>query len=106
LLYSLAQAVRAGETTEVGGALLGRLDDAMDRVTEKLGIAGAAYDRLENMDSVLSEVIERERGLLSEAEDVDLAEAVMELSMQQTAYQASLAASARVILPTLLDYLG
>lgn len=106
LLYSLAQAVRAGETTEVGGALLGRLDDVMDRVTEKLGIVGAAYDRLENMDSVLSEVIERERGLLSEAEDVDLAEAVMDLSMQQTAYQASLAASAKVILPTLLDYLG
>jgi flagellar hook-associated protein 3 FlgL len=106
LLYDLAQAVRAGEHEEVGGSYLAAIDDAMDRVVEKLGVVGSSTNRLEKMEAVLSELIVRERSLLSEVEDVDLAEAVMNLNLRENAYQASLAACARVILPSILDYLG
>ncbi|MEJ5187524.1 MAG: flagellin, partial [Candidatus Geothermincolales bacterium] len=106
LLYDLAQAIRAGDHEAVGGALLGAIDDAMDKVVEKQGVVGSAANRLERMESLISQLTEREKSLLSEAEDVDLAEAAMNLNLKESAYQASLAACARVILPSLLDYLG
>jgi flagellar hook-associated protein 3 FlgL len=74
-------------------------------VAEKLGVVGAVSQRLERMEEVISGLVVKHRELLSLAEDADLAEAVMEFQFRQTAYQASLAASARAIMPTILDYL-
>jgi flagellar hook-associated protein 3 FlgL len=42
---------------------------------------------------------------LSNVEDADMAEAMMELQMQQVAYQSALAATARAIQPSLVDFL-
>jgi flagellar hook-associated protein 3 FlgL len=42
---------------------------------------------------------------LSQVEDVDLAQATMELSLQQVAYQAALQTTAKVIQPSLVDFL-
>jgi len=39
-------------------------------------------------------------------EDVDLAEIILNLKMQETAYQASLAVTARALQPTLMDFLS
>ena len=38
-------------------------------------------------------------------ENVDVAQAIVDLQMQEVAYQAALGATARVIQPTLLDFL-
>jgi flagellar hook-associated protein 3 FlgL len=45
------------------------------------------------------------KSALSDVEDVDVASAIVDLQMQQVAYQASLGATARVIQPSLLDFL-
>jgi flagellar hook-associated protein 3 FlgL len=42
---------------------------------------------------------------LSDIEDVDLPKAIMDLQIQQTSYQAALAATAKVIQPSLIDFL-
>ncbi len=105
LLNRLARAVREGDLQEVSGLLLQQLDRAAERVTEKQGIIGSTEDRLERMKEFLAGLVERERGQLSEEEEIDLAEAVMDLQLNNTAYQSSLASCARVILPSLLDYL-
>jgi flagellar hook-associated protein 3 FlgL len=42
---------------------------------------------------------------LSQVEDVDLAQVTMELQMQQVAYQAALSTTAKVIQPSLVDFL-
>jgi flagellar hook-associated protein 3 FlgL len=42
---------------------------------------------------------------LSDVEDVDLPKTIMDMQLQQTAYQAALAASAKVIQPSLIDFL-
>jgi flagellar hook-associated protein 3 FlgL len=44
-------------------------------------------------------------GQLSEVEDIDLPKTITELQLQQTAYQAALAATARVVQPSLVDFL-
>ncbi len=43
--------------------------------------------------------------LVSETEDVDLAEAIMNLNMQESVYRAALGSAVRVIQPSLLDFL-
>ncbi len=105
LLSDLSAAIRQGDTRQVGGELLAEVDAALDRVTEKLGVVGAVVHRLEKMEEVISGLVVKHKELLSLAEDADLAEAVMDFQFKQTAYQASLAASARAIMPTILDYL-
>jgi flagellar hook-associated protein 3 FlgL len=45
------------------------------------------------------------KGQLSEVEDIDLPQTIMDVKLQETAYQAALAASARVIQPSLMDFL-
>ena len=42
---------------------------------------------------------------LSEVENTDLPKATVELQLQQVAYQAALAATAKVMQPSLLDFL-
>jgi flagellar hook-associated protein 3 FlgL len=42
---------------------------------------------------------------LSNIEDVDLAKVMMDLQVQQVAYQAALSATARAIQPSLSDFL-
>ena len=42
---------------------------------------------------------------LSEVENTDLPKAMVELQMQEVAYQAALASTARVMQPSLLDFL-
>jgi flagellar hook-associated protein 3 FlgL len=42
---------------------------------------------------------------LATAEDVDMPETIMRLQMAQVGYQAALAATAKAIQPSLLDYL-
>jgi flagellar hook-associated protein 3 FlgL len=42
---------------------------------------------------------------LTAIEDVDLAGTIMEVQMQEVAYQAALGATSRVLQPTLMDFL-
>jgi flagellar hook-associated protein 3 FlgL len=54
----------------------------------------SAQDRLLTVTSQLSDI-----------EDVDLPKTIMEMQLQQSSYQAALAASAKVIQPSLIDFL-
>jgi flagellar hook-associated protein 3 FlgL len=42
---------------------------------------------------------------LSEVEDIDLPKTITDMTLQQTAYQAALGATAKVIQPSLMDFL-
>jgi len=52
-------------------------------------------------DSLQTDLKTRISGLV----DADLAQASVEFSTRQAAYQAALAAAAKVVMPSLLDYL-
>jgi flagellar hook-associated protein 3 FlgL len=43
--------------------------------------------------------------MLSDTEDMDLTQAVTDLTSQQSAYQASLLSASKIIQPSLLDYM-
>jgi flagellar hook-associated protein 3 FlgL len=87
------------------GPDLERLDAAMSRLTTTLADVGSRFNRLEgglriNKDAELSL-----QDSLSNIENVDMARAMVDLQMNEVAYQASLGATARVLQPSLIDFL-
>jgi len=66
---------------------------------------GTRYGRVQSAMSSLQDTSLNNQNRLSEVENVDVAKAVLDLQMQQVAYQASLGATARVLQPSLMDFL-
>lgn len=108
VLGTMAAHLRSGDPTQVAlvtSTDLSALDGWRTRIQDQLSVVGARYNRVETMrtraDDAASTVTER----LSEVEDVDLPKTVMELQLQEVSYKAALAASARVVQPSLVDFL-
>lgn len=84
---------------------LGELDDVMKKMTSAVADVGTRYGRVESaLASVNSSTLDMQAAL-SEVENVDVAKAIVDLQMQQVAYQSALGATARVIQPSLIDFL-
>jgi flagellar hook-associated protein 3 FlgL len=84
---------------------LTRLDAVSGQMTSALSSIGARSNQLDAADSALSTTKLDTTATLSSIEDVDIAAATMDVQMQTVAYQASLGATAKVIQPSLLDFL-
>lgn len=84
---------------------LGALDAGTLAVQNQLAKIGARYNQIETMRARLDERQLTLRQGLSEAEDVDLPRTIVDLQLQEVAYKSALAATARVVQPSLLDFL-
>jgi len=90
---------------EVLQKLLGQLDEAHDGVLEALRTLGG---RIQKMELVKGRVEDMELSLtdsLGDVRDIDLADTILKMTQQETLFQSSLAVGARVVQPTLLDFL-
>jgi flagellar hook-associated protein 3 FlgL len=103
-LDALATALRSGDTTAMQAGLT-QLGDDMKRVTSSLTDVGARTVRVEAAVQRADDTRLQVQGSLSEIENTDLPKAAMDLQLQEVAYQASLAATARVLQPSLVDFL-
>jgi flagellar hook-associated protein 3 FlgL len=81
------------------------IDANFSTLTNALSDVGARYNRIEAMQTRAQDAIATLRSGLSEVEDIDLPKTTMDLQLQQVAYQAALNATAKVIQPSLLDFL-
>lgn len=86
-------------------AMLDDLDKNMDNILAKLAEIGAKSNRLELDQNRLDDNILNYKALRSKVQDVDMAEAIMNFSMEENVYRAALSTGARIIQPTLLDFL-
>lgn len=86
-------------------AHLNALDARVRGVTDALGEIGARYNRVETMKNRATEQVITLKTSLSEVEDIDLPATIMDLQLQETAYKAALSATARVLQPSLVDFL-
>ena len=84
---------------------MGQLDDHINNILSLRAEMGAKYNRLEAAKLKNEEETLNMTELLSKTEDVDIAEKAMEYAMMSAVYQASLAMGARILQPTLLDFL-
>ncbi|MGQ0826041.1 MAG: flagellar hook-associated protein FlgL [Actinomycetota bacterium] len=99
----LANAIRSNPAQL--DTLVADLDTRTRAVQAELAEVGARYKRVETMKDRNSADALTMRQNLSNVEDTDMAQAVMELQMQEVAYQAALQATARAIQPSLVDFL-
>ncbi|GAA0483542.1 flagellar hook-associated protein FlgL [Paractinoplanes deccanensis] len=104
VLTDISEALDANNHKDLDDAL-GRLDSAHDLLKSTLSDVGARYNRITQMKQSADDHLLSVTSQLSDIEDVDLPKAIMELQIQQTSYQAALAASAKVIQPSLIDFL-
>lgn len=104
-LNKIITAMNEGDTESLSGDLLGDIDKHLDNVTRVRSKVGAISNRLEAAEGRnVTENLNLTK-ILSEREDIDIAEKYMEYSVMKSVYQASLSAGASILQPSLLDYL-
>lgn len=103
-MENLARKIEAGKVPETSM----ELGDNSERMQELLlyrSTVGARVNRLELQQSRLESTQTTYTELLSKTEDANIAEVIMQLQLQENVYKASLAAGARIIMPSLMDFL-
>jgi flagellar hook-associated protein 3 FlgL len=104
VLGELSRAIKDNDHSGLEAGLK-NLDSAHELLKSALSDVGARYNRIEQMKQSADDHLLSVSSQLSDIEDVDLPKAIMELQIQQTSYQAALAATAKVIQPSLIDFL-
>jgi flagellar hook-associated protein 3 FlgL len=84
---------------------IGLLDLAINNQLEIRADIGAKVNRLELAINRMDAETVNLTGLLSKTEDVDAAALITRLKMQESVYNASLSAGAKIVQPTLIDFL-
>ena len=87
------------------GGDISRIDAAETRLRTALADVGTRYGRVEQAAQTAKDVTLDLQASLSEVENVDLARAMVDLQLQEVAYQAALATTGRVLQPSLVSFL-
>ncbi|POR03974.1 flagellar hook-associated protein 3 [Alkalispirochaeta sphaeroplastigenens] len=104
-LIALRDQMMNGDQDALGSRGLRGIDSALDSMFGTLGRIGAVNARLEGSYKRNDMEILDVKGQDSRLTDVDFAEAITDLKMLEMTHRAALGVSARVIQPTLLDFL-
>lgn len=104
-VIAFRNALIRNELDDIGSKHLGNLDQAIKNTTKSLGEIGALSARLDAVKKRLYTDEVNMKDILSKTEDVDFAEAVTNLKMLEYVKKAAMQVGARVIPPTLLDFL-
>lgn len=84
---------------------LDAIDARMEALLSAAASNGSRQRVLQSVGTALSTQALTVKTQLQAAEDIDLAEVIMDLQLQEVAYQGALGAGARVLQPSLLDFL-
>lgn len=103
-MQSFIDALNAGDTGTIGG-IIGDIDVHMENILAKVAEAGAKVNRMKLVVNRLEDDYLNFNKLLSQNEDADMAEVITRLKSEENVYMAALAGGARIIQPTLVDFL-
>ena len=105
MMIALRDQLATGDAFDVGGRVLGGIDTALSNLNRRLGALGSYDERLQiafqRTENTIPEITQR----YSNEVDVDMTEAITRLQLLEFTHQAALGAAARVMQPTLLDFL-
>ncbi|MEZ4520632.1 MAG: flagellar hook-associated protein FlgL [Thermomicrobiales bacterium] len=104
VLTDLANDLRSND----GPAIRGRIADidaAQDELLAQGSIVGARTNRIETQQDRLEASQVSLAHLRSQDEEIDMVEAIVRFNSEETVYNASLQAGARIMQPSLLDFL-
>lgn len=103
-LAALSVALRSGDQAGIAAGIEALKVD-MDRMTSAVTDLGTRTNRMEAAEQAALDAELALSSSLSEIENTDLPRAMVDLQMQEVAYQAALASTARVLQPSLVDFL-
>jgi flagellar hook-associated protein 3 FlgL len=92
----------------LGGKFSAMIDKMDNHIQNNLNITAEIGGKVNRLELTLDRLAEDNlnfTSLLSDNEDVDMAETLIKFSAQEVVYQAALASSSKIIQPTLLDFL-
>jgi flagellar hook-associated protein 3 FlgL len=99
-------ALGSGNMTALQTTALTELDGSFTTALNARTTVGAISNRLDTQSTRMSAQELSVTDLLSKTEDADMAKTLITYSQTQTAYQAALQAGAKIIQPTLMDFLS
>jgi flagellar hook-associated protein 3 FlgL len=103
-LATLSAALKAGNQAGIT-ASISALESDRNQITTTQADVGSRQNRVETAIQASSDNELRLRTSLSSVENADLPKTIVDLQLQQVAYQAALGATSRVMQPSLLDFL-
>jgi len=106
LLDDISADLRSTDPTVVVAARLAALDSHLTGVIAANAEVGARQARIETASASLVKLTGSLEAQRVELEDADLATVILDLKLQEVAYQSALSVTARVIQPTLMDFLS
>jgi flagellar hook-associated protein 3 FlgL len=92
------------DPTQLAGDL-DRIDVAAGRLMTATSSVGARLNQVTSMKEAAGLRSDQLTSQLTDVEDIDLAKTVTDMQLQQSAYQVALAAAAKVVQPSLVDFL-
>ena len=104
VMADLITALENGDTVAINN-MAHQLDSVRTQVSEFRAASAPKMYQLENTENFWSNYKPKLEQLLSESEDVDLNEAAMRLNQLDLAYQSTIATAARIIQPSLINFL-
>ena len=105
VLIKLRNDLLAADQLEISGRDLANLDEALNNVLRHRSQVGARQNRLEEHEKRTSWDKMFMTELLAKSEGIDIPESIMNLKWLETVHQYALGVGARVIRPTLMDFL-
>ncbi|WP_210367197.1 flagellar hook-associated protein FlgL [Bacillus sp. REN3] len=104
VVQGIQKALEDDKPADLDG-LLSSLDGVMDNLAAERSELGARYNRLEMVDDRISQQEVMASRILSDNEDADIERVITDLKTQESVHRAALGVGARIIQPTLLDFL-
>lgn len=106
-LFNTLQQIESELATPTGNLdnLLSQLDGHINDVLAERAELGARVNRLELVEQRLSEQQLIAKRMISDNEDADIEKIITELKSQESVHRAALSVGARIIQPTLVDFL-
>lgn len=104
-LIQLATDLNNGDTDAVSSAI-SSIDGLIDNVTNEQAVVGAKANRIEAAQSRATAYTTNLTTLISSLQSTNIAETSTKYSSAQTTYEAALSVGAKIIQPSLLDFLS
>lgn len=104
VMDNLLTALNSGNNVAVSG-IIGDIQSQQSNVTKIRADVGARTNRVDLTANRLDTDNYNFTDLMSNNEDVDMAEVIMNLTNEQNVYKSSLSAGAKIIQPSLVDFL-
>lgn len=105
ILKEVVDAHDTANFSKLSGDCLENLSSALDNILGLRGEMGAKVNRMESAKIKNEEETFNMTNILSKTEDIDIAQKMMEFKVMESVYQASLMTGAKILQPSLIEFL-